>query len=369
VVYAARHARLAQALAAAGLDGLILNAGPSLTYLTGLHFHLSERPIAAIFQPGAPVYLALPELEAAKVSAAPLQITPFHYGEDPAGLPAVFRQALRAAELGEGRVAVEPTRLRFLELRLLEAAAPQAQLTSGAELLAALRMSKDDQELQAMRRAVEIAQAAFQATLHLIQPGMTERQLAAALTMQLYQHGSDPEMPFTPIVASGPNSANPHAVPTDRRLASGDLLILDWGASYLGYFSDLTRTLAIGPAETEYQKIAAIVLQANAAARQRAAAGVTAGEVDRAARQVIEQAGYGAYFTHRVGHGLGMEGHEPPYLFAGNPLPLAPGMTFTIEPGIYLPGRGGVRIEDNCMITAQGCESLSSLPRQLFQVG
>jgi Xaa-Pro dipeptidase len=182
------------------------------------------------------------------------------------------------------------------------------------------------------------------------------------------RHGSDSEMPFSPIVATAPNSANPHAFPGDRQLAPGDILILDWGASVHGYLSDLTRTYAIEDVDPELENISSIVAQANAAAREFAAPGVTAGEVDRAARRVIESAGYGDYFIHRTGHGLGLESHEEPYISAGNSMELEPGMTFTIEPGIYLPGRGGVRIEDDVVITNEGSESLSDLPRDLARL-
>jgi Xaa-Pro dipeptidase len=205
----------------------------------------------------------------------------------------------------------------------------------------------------------------MEATLPLIKVGMSERQLASELTLQLLRHGSEPEMPFSPIVASGPNSANPHGTPTDRPLSLGDLLILDWGATVNGYVSDLTRTFAIGEPDPELARIAEIVAAANTAARDIAAPGVPASDVDQAARSVIEQAGYGKFFIHRTGHGLGLEGHEEPYIRGDNDQLLEEGMTFTIEPGIYLPNRGGVRVEDDFVITSDGGESLSNLPRQL----
>jgi Xaa-Pro dipeptidase len=252
-----------------------------------------------------------------------------------------------------------------LELRLLESAAPEAVFASAQAVLARLRMQKDAGEIDNMRRAVQAAQRALQAVLPLARAGMTERELASELTMQLLRSGSDSELPFPPIVSSGPNSANPHASPSDRKLTPGDLLVIDWGAAVGGYFADLTRTLRVGEVDAEYLRIAEIVLQANQAGREAVRPGIAAGMVDRAARAVIEAAGYGVYFTHRTGHGLGMEAHEDPYLFGENTLLLQPGMTFTVEPGIYLPGRGGVRIEDNIAVTAQGAETLSDLPRQL----
>ena len=365
-IYQTRQMKLAAALSSADLDALVLNPGPSLYYLSGLHFHLSERPVVLIFSREGSMVIVLPELEAGKVENLPFEVRAFPYGEGHASWREAFRRGAQAASLEGLRVGVEPRRLRVLELRLLEEAAPRAQFTAAEETLASLRMYKDEAEIAAMRQAVDIAQRALQATLPAIQTGMTERQLASELTLQLLRNGSDPDLPFAPIVASGPNSANPHAAPSDRRLVSGDLLVLDWGASMKGYLSDLTRTISLGEPRPEHARIAQVVLEANAAARALAAPGVRAGEVDQAARAVIEEAGYRQYFTHRTGHGLGLEGHEEPYIMAGSSLALEAGMTFTIEPGIYLPGQGGVRIEDDFLITSSGGESLSDLPRDLI---
>lgn len=363
--FTARQSRLTAALSKAGLNGIALNPGPSLVYLTGLHFHLMERPVVALFTPHTTLTLVIPELEAAKVAALPFKARVFFYGEDPAKWPDIFRQAAQAARVDEGEVGAEPTRLRLLELRMLETAAPKTKFISGEEVLASLRMSKDEDELAAMRKAVDIAQKALEATIPQIKAGVTERQLASELSLQLLRCGSDSEFPFTPIVSGGPNSANPHATPTDRALRKGDLLVIDWGAAYEGYFSDLTRTFAIGRVDDELEKIVEIVQEANAAGRAAGRPGLACSEVDRAARQVIEKSGYGQYFTHRTGHGLGMEGHEAPYMRAGNTMLLEPGMTYTVEPGIYLPERGGVRIEDDVFVTASGAESLSDMPRSL----
>jgi len=187
--------------------------------------------------------------------------------------------------------------------------------------------------------------------------------------VQLLKHGSEPEMPFAPIVSAGPNSANPHASPTERELQKGDLLVVDWGAAYDGYISDLTRTFAVGEVDAEYEKIHKIVQEANAAGRAAGKPGVPCAYVDKAARDVIEKAGYGVYFTHRTGHGIGMEGHEEPYMRSDNMQLLEPGMAFTVEPGIYLPGRNGVRIEDNAVITENGADVLSDMPREIRVVG
>lgn len=367
--YSQRQTRLAAILDKAGLYALVLNPGPSLKYLTGMSFHLMERPVVGLFVPHKPSILVMPELEAAKSVALPFPAQVYLFGEDPEQWAVVFRQAALAAGIDGQAVGVEPTRLRFLELRLLEESAPHGRFVSAEESLAAMRMCKDVAEISAMRKAVDIAQHALLATLPSVKVGMTERQLATELTLQLLRAGSDPDLAFSPIVSGGPNSANPHASPSDRPLGLGDLLVIDWGAIYQDYISDLTRTFAIGPVDQEFSHIARVVADANAAGRAAAHPGATASDVDLAAREVIEKAGYGQYFTHRAGHGIGMEGHEAPYIRAGNPLRLEPGMAFTMEPGIYLPERGGVRIEDNLVINPDGSETLSDLPRELTEIG
>lgn len=367
--FTARQNRLLKIMQSASWDALAINPGATLYYLTGLTFHLSERPVVVIFTPQKSPVIVLPELESAKVRELPYPMQVFSYGEDPSTWEGVFRQATTAANIAGKKVGVEPRRLRALELWLLEAAAPKARFLSAEDSLASLRMFKDELEIGAMRRAVQIAQEALQATLPLIKAGVTERQIASELTIQLLRAGSDSEMPFSPIVSGGPNSANPHATPTDRPLQEGDLLVIDWGASYQGYFSDITRTFAIGKIEPEFEHIYQLVLEANAAGRAACMPENRAGDVDQAARKVIEDGGYGPYFRHRTGHGLGLEVHEEPYMRAGNPVPLAPGMTFTVEPGIYLLDRGGVRIEDDMLITADGSLSLTDLPRELQTLG
>jgi len=360
-----RFSRLFRLLQSNGLDALVLNPGVSLTYLTGLVFHLMERPIVLLITPDAPPALILPELETLKLPQSSIPLKGFAYGENPAAWGEVFRAACQELKLDGKKVGLEPTRLRVLELRLLEGATT-AQFVDGEAVISGLRMQKEPQEIEYMRKAAQIAQQALLATLPMVKPGRTEREIASELFSQLLLAGSDSELAFTPIVSGGPNSANPHASPSDRKLQQGDLLVIDWGASYHGYISDITRTFAIGPVEAEYQQIAKIVEQANTAGRTGAGPEMPAGDVDRITRKVIEDAGYGKYFTHRTGHGLGLEGHEHPYMYAENKTILAEGMTFTVEPGIYLPERGGVRIEDDVVITANGAESLSDLPRQLI---
>ena len=364
-----RYTHLTDLLQSAGLDALVLNPGPTLTYLTGLGFHLSERPTVLLIAPPAESGLILAELEILKAKQSSVPVQAFTYNDNPDSWQAAFNKAIQTLGLDGKKIGVEPERLRVLELNFLESAAPRAKFVSAAGLLASLRMQKDDQEIAAMRKAVQIAQEALQATLPFIKAGVTEHQVATQLTLNLLRAGSEPQIPFSPIVSSGANSANPHASPGERKLTSGDLLVIDWGAAYQGYFSDLTRTFAIGQVLPEFEEIAKIVEQANAAGRRTARPGIAAGVVDQAARAVITQANYGPYFHHRVGHGLGMEGHEPPYMFGENQLILAEGMSFTVEPGIYLADRGGVRIEDDVVITRNGAETLSDLPRELIHLG
>ncbi len=364
-----RWQRLDQALRSSGLNALALNPGPTLYYLTGLSFHLMERPVIGLFTPAQSPCLVLPELERDKAQAGGLGLRLAAYGEDEPARAQALQRALHSLSLTHARIGIEPLRMRVMELRLLQQAAPEAEFIPADDVIGALRLIKDASEMDAMRQAVRVAEAALEATLPEIRPGMTERQVAASLTIHLLQAGSETELPFSPIVASGPNSALPHAVPTDRRLEPGDLLLIDWGATVRGYVSDLTRTFCLAPICAEWRRLHEIVEQANGAGREAARPGAVCGDVDRAARVVIESAGHGDAFLHRTGHGIGLEAHEPPFVRADSAERLASGMTFTIEPGIYFPGKGGIRIEDNILITPLGSECLTTLPRTLREIG
>jgi Xaa-Pro dipeptidase len=363
-----RQAKLYAILQSTGLDSLILNAGPSLTYLTDLHFHLSERPVLVFFMPDRAPIIVLPELEQEKLKNLPFKIESFPYGEDPQQWNGVFKRAVQTAKLSGKQNGVEPRQLRLLEFQLLLSAASIGDFKPADDCVSKLRMYKGESELTAMRKAAKIAEQALTATLPYVKIGLSERELAAELTLQLYRAGCDPQLAFSPIVSSGPNSANPHATPSDRKLISGDLLVIDWGASYQCYLSDITRTFGIGNIEPEFVQIGKVVQEANSAGRKSAKPYIPAEFVDKAARDVIESAGYGKFFTHRTGHGLGLESHEEPYIRADNPMLLEPGMTFTVEPGIYMPDRNGARIEDDVVITDTGAESLTSLPREILQL-
>lgn len=351
-----------------GLSGVALNPGPTLNFLTGLDFHLMERPTVLVVTQAGSSVMVLPALEKGKLSDDSPFFHAYTYGDDPALWPVAFQQAGDSLNLQQGDFGVEPTRLRFLELRYLQAALPGIDFVDGSQVMGALRMKKDADEIEKMKQAARIAQEAMRVTLQSLREGMTEKAVANELIIQLLRAGSDPHLPFSPIVAFGENSANPHAVPTTRTLKPGDLLLVDWGAGFEGYFSDITRTFTFGEVDPELKTIGEIVLEANRSARMAWKPGVDAGAIDRAARSVIEEAGYGEAFIHRTGHGLGMEAHEAPYIFAENDLILAPGMTFTIEPGIYLPGKGGVRIEDDVVVTENGLESLTDMSREVLPV-
>jgi Xaa-Pro dipeptidase len=347
------------------IEVLALNPGTTLTYLTGLSFHLMERPTVLLLAPPASPAIVLPELERGKLRHSLIPLQPYTYSDNPATWENAFKQACQFLDLSGQSIGVEPNRMRFLELRFLESAAPGTRFVSAENVLNNLRILKDGQEIQNMRKAVEIAETALEATLPMIKIGTTEQEIASELTIQLLRAGSVSEFPFSPIVCSGPNSADSHAAVSDRKLIRGDLLVIDWGAKWNGYCSDLTRTFAINEIDPELAIIYQLVLNANTAGRATGKPGIAAGKIDQAARFEIEAGGYGKYFTHRVGHGIGLDDHEHPYMFGENEQLLIPGMSYTVEPGIYLPGRGGVRIEDDIVVTDSGSESLSHYPREL----
>jgi Xaa-Pro dipeptidase len=364
-----RFDKLNASLRASDLDAVILNPGPTLIHLTGLRFHLMERPFVLLFAKDQDPAIVLPEFELQKVASLPYKIHVFAYPENPSEWDDAFRGAVQALGLNGKHIGVEPRQLRLLEFRYIENAAAEADYPDASGVLSGLRLNKEQAEVEAMRQAVTIAQSALAATIPLIKIGMSEKELASDLVSQLLKHGSEPELPFSPIVSAGPNSANAHASPTERKLQAGDLLVIDWGAAYDGYVSDLTRTFAVGDVGEECLRIHKIVQEANAAGRAAAMPGVPCANVDIAARDVIEKSGYGKYFTHRTGHGIGMEGHEEPYMRGDNMQILEPGMAFTVEPGIYLPGRNGARIEDDVVITETGADVLSDMPREIRVVG
>ena len=352
--------------AAAGLDAIALVPGANLHYLTGLDFHLMERPLVVFFVPGREPVAVVPALEEARLAACGIPMTLFPWS-DSEGFGVAFAAAAGALKLRGKRVGVEELRMRMLEANLLDEYLDAALVPAG-QALAALRLRKDAEAVRALREAIAISEAALEHLLGQVRPGMTEREVAGLLTVAQLERGGG-KHPFEPIALAGPNSALPHGEPGERRLAVGEPLLLDFGTTVRGYASDITRTFSVGEPSPRLVEVYEVVRAANEAGRAAAKPGVPAQEVDRATRRVIEEAGFGPYFTHRTGHGLGMEAHEGPNIVESNPQVLEPGMVFTVEPGIYLPGEAGVRIEDNVLITADGAESLTTFSRNLRIIG
>lgn len=360
---------LRQLQAAHDVACVALMPGANLTYFTGLTTHLSERPALALVPAKGPLTLVLPVLEApAAREVLPRDARLFTYSDEE-GHEGAFYQAAEALDLQGGALAVEYLAMRVLEARRLEQAFPGSPLMATEPWLPALRMAKEEGEIARMRRAVQIAEAALTRLVEegAIQPGRTELEIAAELRIALLREGSQGEA-FAPIVVAGPNSAFPHAGPSDRPLESGDLLTIDWGALYQGYQSDITRTFVLGEPTLQMERMHDAVLAANQAGRLVARAGIPAQEVDRAARRAITLAGWGEYFIHRTGHGLGLDTHEPPYLVEGNLELLPANTTFTVEPGVYVPGLGGIRIEDDVVALDGKSETLTTLDRGLVRL-
>ncbi|MBQ9062631.1 MAG: aminopeptidase P family protein [Eubacterium sp.] len=228
-----------------------------------------------------------------------------------------------------------------------------------------LRRVKTAEEIALLQRAEAIGDAAFEDLRKILKTGMTELEVAAELEYFMKKHGAE-RLSFETIVASGPNSSMPHAVPTDRKIQRGDFLTMDFGCCYHGYCSDMTRTVAFGGLEARQTEIYETVLQAQKTALAVIRAGITGEEADRAARDIIEGAGYGECFGHSLGHSVGLYIHEDPRLAPGAEDVLEPGMAVTVEPGIYLPGYCGVRIEDLVIVTEDGCRNLTSSPKELL---
>ena len=239
------------------------------------------------------------------------------------------------------------------------------QLVPAQGLLNGLRAAKDEEEIALMRRAQEITDQAFDAILKFIRPGMTEREIAARLQYEMLCRGAE-KMSFDPIVVSGPNGSLPHGIPGDKPVARGEFITMDFGCKYGGYCSDMTRTIALGEPSEEMKKVYHIVLEAQLAGIAAARAGVPGKAVDAAARKVIEDAGYGDYFGHGFGHSVGIEIHESPNANLRDETPMPEGAVVSAEPGIYLPGKFGVRIEDVLVYTAQGSIDLTKSPKELI---
>ena len=274
-------------------------------------------------------------------------------------LLALARQAL--SECGAQKLGAEEGKLSYARYRDLEQKLALPLLPAQG-LLDALRESKDEEEIESLTRAQRISEAALEETLAIIRPGMSEKELAAELVYRMLRHGSEGNS-FAPIVVSGPNTSLPHGVPGERLLQNGDFITMDFGSLYNGYCSDMTRTVALGSATDEMRRVYETVLEAQLAGIAAARAGVPGKDIDGAARAVIQREGYGPYFGHGFGHSVGLDIHEKPNAGPGVETPMPVGAVVTAEPGIYLPGRFGVRIEDMMIIREGGAEVITKAPK------
>ena len=341
-------------LKARGLQCLVATPGTNYEYLTGYNPGRSERLIALVLpMEGVPTVVCPAfETERIKRHSVVADARGWEEQDDPYIL---VRDAVRRLVPRAGTIALESSTGYQTSLRLA-AALPGWQLVDEAPVTERLRIVKAPEEVALIRRAIEITQAAMTATFGQLAVGMSERDVARLLSHEMQQRGAD----GGGLVQFGPSSALPHGGPAAAALARETVVLIDCGCRVGGYESDITRTVWFGDAPTdEFRKVFNVVHDAQTAAIELGRPGTPCQDMDRAARRVITAAGYGSFFTHRVGHGRGMDGHEPPYLVEGNALGLEPGMVFTDEPGIYQLGKFGVRIEDDCVMTERGVEVLS----------
>jgi len=354
--------RLREELREAGLAGVFLVPGPNFLYFTGVPMSMSERiTLLAVPAQGEPAMLA-PLLESDKLREMSGLDEMFAYSDEE-GPQSSFAQLVEATNLS-GSLGAEFYAMRLAERQLLAGQIEPLRLEDATPIIARLRMVKDVSELAAMEDAVELTESILWAAVQAIGPGMREKEIAELVQREMVERGVG--LAHFVSVASGPRSALPHAQPTDRMIHDGDLVWIDMGAAVRGYYADITRTVAVGRLPPQLEEAYRVVYSAQEEARNRARPGMTAHQVDALCRDYIEAQGLGRYFIHRTGHGLGLEIHEPPYIVRGSDLVLTPGMTFTIEPGVYLPGLGGVRIEDDVVMVEGGCRSLTSYQRDLL---
>jgi Xaa-Pro aminopeptidase len=361
----ARTERLARArkeLAECGVDALLLGPSADLRYLTGYQAPPLERMTLLVLPAAGDARLVVPALEAPlaldHLGGLDLEVTAWQETEDPVAL---VRAALDAAGAAAGRLGVGDQLWSTFLLRL-QAALPDAAFTAASAVTRHLRMRKDPEELEAMARVAAAIDRVVDDLDGLRWAGRTELELAGDLQAAI-REGHD-EVCFV-IVGAGPNGASPHHVASRRVVQPGDAVVVDIGGRLDGYCSDTTRTLVVGEPPQGLQEAYAVLHAAQLAGCAAVGPGVPAAAVDAACRQVIAAAGHGEHFIHRTGHGIGLEEHEDPYIVAGNQEPLEAGMTFSVEPGIYLPGRFGARIEDIVVCTDQGARRLNTTTRDL----
>ncbi|MFF3406178.1 aminopeptidase P family protein [Streptomyces sp. NPDC002742] len=360
--YEARMRRAAEAAAEAGLDGVLVAPGPDLVWLTGYRPVETERLTLLVLRPGQDPALVVPTLEApdaAKSAGAPaLTLHDWTDGTDPYAAAAPLLDRAGHFGISDNGWALH---LLGLQKRL-----PDSRYTALTDALPMLRAVKDAAELERLAAAGAAADEAFEEIRKVRFADRRESEVSRELADLLRRFGHS-QVDFT-IVASGPNGANPHHEADERVIEQGDMVVLDFGGLKDGYGSDTSRTVHVGEPDEEERKVHDIVREAQEAGFRAVRPGVACQDIDRAARAVIKDSGYGEYFIHRTGHGIGVTTHEPPYMVEGEEQPLVPGMCFSVEPGIYLPGRFGVRIEDIVTVTEDGGRRLNTTTREMVIV-
>ncbi|WP_306321658.1 MULTISPECIES: aminopeptidase P family protein [unclassified Streptomyces] len=362
--YKARMDRAAQSAADAGLAGVLVAPGPDLVWLTGYHVPAdTERLTLLVLAAGQEPTLVVPTLEApdaAKAAGADaMTLRDWTDGKNPYDVTAPLLDMA-------GRFGVSDNAWA-MHLLGLQKTLPETSYVSLTEALPMLRAVKDAAELERLAAAGAAADATYEEIKKVAFAGREENDIARELSDLLKRHGHS-QVDFT-VVGSGPNGANPHHEAGDRVIQDGDMVVLDFGGLKHGYGSDTTRTVHVGEPTDEERKVHDIVREAQTAACDAVRPGIACQDVDRVARKVITDAGYGEYFIHRTGHGIGVTTHEPPYMIEGEEQELVPGMCFSVEPGIYLPGRFGVRVEDIVTVTDDGGRRLNATAREMAIVG
>lgn len=352
-IYTERRQRARELMVEQGLAAIFAEPATNFDYLTGASFGRSERLLALIVPRQGETVVVAPSFEVERVERAmgsEVRLLGWEEHQSP------HRQVAAAlASIGPGRLGIAPSTRYGMVSRLQEAMSDR-EFVDATDLFTRLRITKSEQELALIRRAISITQGAIAATFASLESGMTERDVARFLSERMAADGAR----GGGLVQFGASSALPHGGPGASPLERGTPVLIDAGCRVHGYTSDITRMHFFGGAPPpRYSEVFKTVLAAQSAAYEAGRPGLECQQLDRIARRVIEDAGYGPYFTHRLGHGMGMDGHEPPYLVEGNRRRLEPGMVFTIEPGIYLPGEWGVRIEDDFVVGEDELEPLS----------
>jgi Xaa-Pro aminopeptidase len=362
-IRARRFASLRVEMRNASINLVALAPSDSLRYLLGFSPKADERACMLLVTQTRSVML-MPNLNAEQASAQTPELELLRWSDD-ANPADALTLCLAGIGASTAVLAAADPEMRADHLLLLQAALPGARLTSAASLLATLRESKEPAELALLQRSADVADAAMFAAFAAMRPGVTELEIADVVAQRFAAGGSTVEFS---IIGGGPNGAFPHHHTGPRPLREGDAVVIDIGGRLGGYVSDITRMAFIGEPTDRYREIHAIVETAVQAAMAASKPGTTCASVDAAARNVIEAAGYGDYFVSRTGHGLGLSVHESPWIVAGNETELRPGVVHSIEPGIYLPGEFGLRLEDIVHVTDSGCERFSSLSRGVHVV-